>query len=50
MMKDGHNEVGTGECNLLWDEENRLLAVDDNGKKTMLRSMFLTMKWTTIIM
>ena len=49
-MKDGHNVVGTGEYNLIWDGENRLLAVDDNGKKTMLRSMILTMKWTTIIM
>ena len=31
MMKDGHNEIGTGERKLIWDEENRLLAVDDNG-------------------
>ena len=31
MVKDGHNEVGTGERKLIWDEENRLLAVDDNG-------------------
>ena len=31
MMKDGHNETGTGERKLIWDEENRLLAVDDNG-------------------
>jgi len=31
MMNDGHNEVGTGERKLIWDEENRLLAVDDNG-------------------
>ena len=31
MMKDGHNEVGTRERKLIWDEENRLLAVDDNG-------------------
>ena len=30
-MKDGHNEIGTGERKLIWDEENRLLAVDDNG-------------------
>lgn len=27
----GHNETGTGERKLIWDEENRLLAVDDNG-------------------
>ena len=31
MMNDGHNEVGTGERKLIWDEENRLLASDDNG-------------------
>ena len=31
LMNDGHNEVGTGERKLIWDEENRLLAVDDNG-------------------
>lgn len=31
MMKDGHNEVGTRERKLIWDEENCLLAVDDNG-------------------
>ena len=31
MMNDGHNEIGTGERKLIWDEENRLLAVDDNG-------------------
>ena len=31
MMKDGHNEVGTRERKLIWDDENRLLAVDDNG-------------------
>ena len=31
MMKDGHNEVGTRERKLIWDEENRLLTVDDNG-------------------
>lgn len=31
MMKDEHNEVGTRERKLIWDEENRLLAVDDNG-------------------
>ena len=31
MMKDGHNEVGTRERKLIWDEENRLLASDDNG-------------------
>ena len=30
-MKDGHNEVDTGERKLIRDEENRLLAVDDNG-------------------
>lgn len=31
LMNDGHNETGTGERKLIWDEENRLLAVDDNG-------------------
>ncbi len=31
MMNDGHNETGTGERKIIWDEENRLLAVDDNG-------------------
>ena len=31
LMDDGHNETGTGERKLIWDEENRLLAVDDNG-------------------
>ena len=31
MMKDGHNETGTGERKLIWDEENRLLSSDDNG-------------------
>ena len=30
-MKDGRNETGTGERKLIWDEENRLLAVDNNG-------------------
>lgn len=30
-MNDGHNETCTGERKLIWDEENRLLAVDDNG-------------------
>ncbi len=29
MMNDGHNEVGTRERKLIWDEENRLLAVVD---------------------
>lgn len=31
LMNDGHNETGTGERKIIWDEENRLLAVDDNG-------------------
>ncbi len=31
LMNDGHNETGMGERKLIWDEENRLLAVDDNG-------------------
>ena len=31
LMNDGHNETCTGERKLIWDEENRLLAVDDNG-------------------
>lgn len=31
LMNDGHNETGTGERKLIWDEENRLLAVDDNS-------------------
>lgn len=30
-MNDGHNETCTGERKLIWDEENRLLTVDDNG-------------------
>ena len=31
MMTDGHRDNSVGECKLIWDEENRLLAVDDNG-------------------
>lgn len=31
LMNDGHNETGVGERKLIWDEENRLLAVDNNG-------------------
>ncbi|MBP1531824.1 MAG: hypothetical protein ILA39_06840 [Bacteroidaceae bacterium] len=31
LMNDGHNETSTDERKLIWDEENRLLAVDDNG-------------------
>ena len=31
LMNDGYNETGVGERKLIWDEENRLLAVDDNG-------------------
>ena len=31
MMKDGHKDNSVGERKLIWDEENRLLAVDDNG-------------------
>lgn len=31
MMNDGHNEARKRESKLIWDEENRLLAVDDNG-------------------
>ena len=31
LMNDGHNETSTDERKLRWDEENRLLAVDDNG-------------------
>lgn len=31
MMKDGHRDNSVGERKLIWDEENRLLAVDDNG-------------------
>ncbi len=31
MMTDGHNDNRVGERKLIWDEENRLLAVDDNG-------------------
>ncbi len=31
MMKDGHRDNSVGERKLIWDEENRLLSVDDNG-------------------
>ncbi len=31
MMTDGHMDNSVGERKLIWDEENRLLAVDDNG-------------------
>ena len=31
VMNDRHNKVRAGERKLIWDEENRLLAVDDNG-------------------
>ena len=31
MMNDGHSDNRVGERKLIWDEENRLLAVDDNG-------------------
>lgn len=31
MMTDGHRDNSVGERKLIWDEENRLLAVDDNG-------------------
>ena len=31
MMKDGHKDNSVGERKLIWDEENRLLSVDDNG-------------------
>ena len=31
MLNDGYNESGTRERKLIWDEENRLLVVDDNG-------------------
>ena len=31
MMNDGHRDNHVGERKLIWDEENRLLAVDDNG-------------------
>lgn len=31
MLNDGYNEAGTREHKLIWDEENRLLVVDDNG-------------------
>ena len=31
MMNDGHRDNRVGERKLIWDEENRLLAVDDNG-------------------
>ena len=30
-MTDGHRDNSVGERKLIWDEENRLLAVDDNG-------------------
>jgi len=31
MMTDGHKDNSVGERKLIWDEENRLLSVDDNG-------------------
>ena len=31
MMTDGHRYNSVGERKLIWDEENRLLSVDDNG-------------------
>ena len=31
MMTYGHKDNSVGERKLIWDEENRLLAVDDNG-------------------
>ena len=31
VMTDGHRDNTVGERKLIWDEENRLLAVDDNG-------------------
>ena len=31
VMTDGHKDNSVGERKLIWDEENRLLAVDDNG-------------------
>lgn len=31
MMNDGHNEARKRESKLIWDEENRLLAADENG-------------------
>ena len=30
-MTDAHRDNSVGERKLIWDEENRLLAVDDNG-------------------
>lgn len=30
-MNDGHRDNSVRERKLIWDEENRLLAVDDNG-------------------
>ena len=30
-MTDGHRDSSVGERKLIWDEENRLLASDDNG-------------------
>ncbi len=31
MMIDGNKDSTVGERKLIWDEENRLLAVDENG-------------------
>lgn len=31
MTTDGHKDNSIGERKLIWDEENRLLSVDDNG-------------------
>lgn len=33
-MNDGHRDDSVGERKLIWDEENRLLSVDDNGLAT----------------
>ncbi|MBD5502962.1 MAG: hypothetical protein HDR09_04185 [Lachnospiraceae bacterium] len=31
MMNDGHRDNSVSERKLIWDEEKRLLSVDDNG-------------------
>ena len=31
VMSDGHRDNRVGERKIIWDEENRLLSVDDNG-------------------
>ena len=45
MRNDGHNEAGTREHKLIWDEENRLLASDDDGFVTNTGMMRTASAW-----